>query len=151
MCCAKLLLSCTTLCDPMDCILPGFPVCGNSPGKNTRVDCHVLLGIFPTQGSNLRLLHQQMGSLPLAPPGNLKAIQVCWKWRDIYKLQNELSLVMLTWQNLVCLHGLYPLEIVLKCKMRELRVKLRKWRTEGNRTLAVNQKLWCMKKWLSCK
>ena len=35
--------------------------------------CHALLqGIFPTQGSNLRLLcllHRQAGSLPLVPPG----------------------------------------------------------------------------------
>ena len=31
------------------------------------MDCHFLLqGIFPTQGSNLRLLHWQMDSLPLA-------------------------------------------------------------------------------------
>ena len=30
----------------------------DSPGKNTRVGCHALLqGIFPTQGSNLCLLH----------------------------------------------------------------------------------------------
>ena len=30
----------------------------NSPGKNTGVNCHFLLqGIFPTQGSNLSLLH----------------------------------------------------------------------------------------------
>ena len=30
----------------------------NSPGKNTRLGCHYLLqGIFPTQGSNLCLLH----------------------------------------------------------------------------------------------
>jgi len=28
-----------------------------------------LQGIFPTQGSNLHLLHWQVGSLPLAPPG----------------------------------------------------------------------------------
>ena len=33
-------------------------VCGNSPGKNTGVGCHVLLqGIFPTQGSNPGLHH----------------------------------------------------------------------------------------------
>ena len=32
--------------------------------------CHFLLqGIFLTQGSNLRLLHWQADSLPLAPPG----------------------------------------------------------------------------------
>ena len=42
----------------------------NFLGKNTGVGCHFLLqGIFPTQGSNLHLLHWQAGSLPLAPPG----------------------------------------------------------------------------------
>ena len=42
----------------------------DSPGKNTGIDCHVLLQrIFPTQGSNQRLLsllHWQVGSLPFA-------------------------------------------------------------------------------------
>ena len=47
-----------TLCDPMDCSPPGSSVHGDSPGKNTGVGCHALLqGIFPTQGSNLGLLH----------------------------------------------------------------------------------------------
>ena len=33
---------------------------GNSPGKNTGVHCHLLLqGNFPTQGSNLGLLHHR--------------------------------------------------------------------------------------------
>ena len=37
---------------------PGSSVHGDSPGKNTGMGCHVLLqGIFPTQGSNLNLLH----------------------------------------------------------------------------------------------
>ena len=44
------------------------------PGsKNTGVGCHLLLqGIFPTQGSNPRLLcllHWQADCLPFAPPG----------------------------------------------------------------------------------
>ena len=43
----------------------------NSPGKNTGVGCHFLLqGIFPTQGSYLRLLHllhRQVDSLPSQP------------------------------------------------------------------------------------
>ena len=40
--------------DPMDCSPPD----SYSPGKNTGVGCHFLLkGIFPTQGSNLGLLH----------------------------------------------------------------------------------------------
>ena len=48
---------CLTLCNPMDCRLPGSSP-WHSPGKNTGVGCHFLLwGIFPTQGSNLGLLH----------------------------------------------------------------------------------------------
>ena len=66
LCCAKSLQSCPILCDPMD-----SSVLWDSPGKNIGVGCHALLrGIFLTQGSNprlLRLLHWQVGSLPLAP------------------------------------------------------------------------------------
>ena len=48
---------CLTLCNPMDCSKPGFTV-WNSPGMNTGVGSHSLLqGIFPTQASNLGLLH----------------------------------------------------------------------------------------------
>ena len=69
----KLLQSCQTLWDPMDCSPPGSSVCGDSPGKNTAVGCHALLqGIFLTQGLNLCLvclLDWQAGSLPLVPPG----------------------------------------------------------------------------------
>ena len=59
--------SCPTLCDPM----PTKPLCSwNSPGNNIGVGCCFLLqGIFLTQGSNLGLLHWQLGSLPPAPPG----------------------------------------------------------------------------------
>ena len=39
---AKLLQSCLTLCDPMDCSLPGFSP-WDSPGKNTEMGCHFLL------------------------------------------------------------------------------------------------------------
>ena len=45
--------SCLTLCNPMNCHAPGPFVHGDSPGKNTGVDCHALLQrIFPTQESN---------------------------------------------------------------------------------------------------
>ena len=45
--------SCQTLCNPMEDSPPGSSVHGDSPGKNTRVGCHVLLqGIFPTQEAN---------------------------------------------------------------------------------------------------
>ena len=49
---------CLTLCHPMDRSLAGSSVHGNSPGKNTGVDCSALLqGIFPTKGSNPSLPH----------------------------------------------------------------------------------------------
>ena len=71
---------CLTLCDPMDWNPPGFSVYGDSPGKNTGVDCHALLqGIFPTRGSNSRLLcvlHWQVDSLLLAPPGKPFVTQI---------------------------------------------------------------------------
>ena len=73
--CDKLPQSCPTLCNAMDCSPPGSSVHGNSPGKNSGVGCHFLLqGIFLTLGSNLCLLcllHWQVGSLPLVPPGFL--------------------------------------------------------------------------------
>ena len=57
----------------MDCTLPGSSVYGDSPSKNTGVGCHTLpQGIFLTQRLNphvLCLLHCQVGSLPLVPPG----------------------------------------------------------------------------------
>ena len=47
-----------TLCNPMDCSLPGSSVHGDSPGKNTGVGCHALLQrVFPTQRLNLGLPH----------------------------------------------------------------------------------------------
>ena len=50
--------SCPTLCDPMDCRLPGSSVHGHSPGKNSGVGCLALLQrIFPIQGSNPGLPH----------------------------------------------------------------------------------------------
>ena len=49
----KVAQSCPILCDPMDCT-----VHWNSPGLNTGVDSLSLLQwIFPTQESNLGLLH----------------------------------------------------------------------------------------------
>ena len=49
--------SCPTLCNPMNCSLPGSSIHGDSPGNNIGVDCHGFLqGIFPTQGSNPHLL-----------------------------------------------------------------------------------------------
>jgi len=44
----------------------------NSPGKHTGVGCHFLFqGVFPTQESNLSLLHWQVDALPLSHQGSL--------------------------------------------------------------------------------
>ena len=63
---------CAQLCNTMDCSLQGSSVPGDSPGGNTGMSSRaLLLGIFPTQGSNLHLLSLlvwQAGSLPLTPP-----------------------------------------------------------------------------------
>ena len=64
-------------------VIPGTVVCQatwDSPGKNTRVNCHFLLqGIFLTQGLNLcllRFLNWQAGSLPPAPPGKARLMKI---------------------------------------------------------------------------
>ena len=46
------------------------PLSMDSPGKNTGVDCHVLLqGFFLIQGTKLGLSHWQADSLSPEPPG----------------------------------------------------------------------------------
>ena len=67
---------CPTLCNPMDCRLPGSSVHGDSPGKNTRVGCHTLLqGIFPTQGLNPRLPHCRWILYQLSHQGNPRILE----------------------------------------------------------------------------
>ena len=66
--CAVLCLvaqSCPTLCDPVDCSLPGSSIHGISQARITGMGSHFLFqGIFSTQGSNWPLLHWQEDSLP---------------------------------------------------------------------------------------
>ena len=72
---AKLLQPCLTFCDPMDCSPTGSSVHGVLQARVLEWGAIFLLQrIFPTQGSNphlLHLLHWQVGSLPLSPPGKL--------------------------------------------------------------------------------
>ena len=86
-CCmhAKSLWSYPTLCNPMDCSLPGSSVHGTLQARILGWVCHALLQfIFLTQGLNPHLLHllhwwvlyqwvlyQLVGSL--APPGKVKS------------------------------------------------------------------------------
>ena len=63
----------------------------NTPGKNTGVGCHSLLqGIFPTQGSNLGLLHSWKNSLPSELPTNRMGF--CWK-------PNRIEQFLKVWSN----------------------------------------------------
>ena len=69
--------SCLTLGDPMDCSLPGSSVHGILHERILGVGCHFLLqGIFPTQGSNLHLLHCWW-FFTAEPPGKPKHLSAC--------------------------------------------------------------------------
>ena len=68
--CAHLFSLARLIATPWMLALARFLCLWNFPGKNTGVGCHFLiLGIFPTQGWNLRLLHWQADSLPLCHLG----------------------------------------------------------------------------------
>ena len=72
--------SCLTLCNPRDYspVPLGFsrlPCWWDFPGKSSGVGCHCLLQrIFPTQGSNLHLLHWRQ-ILTTESPGKPRAFQ----------------------------------------------------------------------------
>ena len=79
----KSLQFCPALCDSMDCS-PTLLYPWGSPGKNTRVCCHFLLqGIFPTQGSNPRLMSPALAgrfittSTTWEAPESVSVIQLC--------------------------------------------------------------------------
>ena len=81
----------------------------NFPGKNTGAGCHFLLqGIVLTQGLNLRLLqllHWQVDSLPLAPPG--KPMRTVWSFIKILKIE-------LPYDPAIPFLGIYPEEAILE-------------------------------------
>ena len=60
----------------MDYNLLGSSVHGDSPGKNTGVDCHALLqGIFPTQGLNPGLPHCRQILYQLSHKGSPRILE----------------------------------------------------------------------------
>ena len=80
----KVTQSCLTLCDPVDCSLPGSSVLGSLQARVLEwVAVFLLQGIFLTQGSNQSLLCfllWQAGFLPLASPG--KSIYIPYPFRN---------------------------------------------------------------------
>ena len=73
-CCCSVAQLCLTLLQPHVLWSTRLLCPWNFPGKNTGVVCHFIFqGIFPTQGSNPRLLcllHWQVDSLPLRHQGS---------------------------------------------------------------------------------
>ena len=70
-------LSPVRLCDPKDHSLLNSSVPGDTPGKNTRVNCHALLqGNLPNPGTEPRSPTLQTDSLPSEPPEMRKNIGV---------------------------------------------------------------------------
>ena len=65
---AKLLQSCPTLCDPMDCTLPGFSVHGIS---QDRILPFPPPGDLPDPGIQPGSPELQADSLPSEPPGKI--------------------------------------------------------------------------------
>ena len=86
--------SCPILCDPKDCSLPGSCVHGISQARTGFLQARILEwlpcpppGDLPDPGiepTSLCLLHWQVGSLPLAPPGKGQA-----KWRAQCSLESR--------------------------------------------------------------
>ena len=63
--------SCPALCHPTDCSPPGSSAHGILQASSTGAGCHCLLqGIFPTQESNLGLLHCRQILYQLSHQGN---------------------------------------------------------------------------------
>ena len=126
MCCAKLLQSYLTLCNPMNYSLPGSSVHGDSLGKNTGVDCHALLqGISLTQGSNPPLLchlHWQMGSLSLVPP---------WKASTHYAFP--------------LIHKSYDTNWLIVWGFKEFRGKEREWTDESLLHTRLKARHWTLR------
>ena len=71
---AKSLQSCPTLCDPIDCSPPGYSVHGILQARILEWVAMPSPGNIPDPGIEpvyFMLLHWQVGSLPLLPPGKL--------------------------------------------------------------------------------
>ena len=69
-CVCLVVQSCLTLCDSMDCSLPGSSVHGDFPGKNTGVGFHALLqGFVPNPGIEPGSPTLQVDSLYLSHQG----------------------------------------------------------------------------------
>ena len=77
----KIAQSCNTLCNPLDCSLPGSSWSMQNPwhfpGKSTEVGCYFLLqGILPTRGLNPHLPHYGQTLHPLRHQGKPELLRL---------------------------------------------------------------------------
>ena len=85
----------------MDCSLPASSVRGDSLGKNTGVGCQFLLqGIFPTQESNLGLLHCRQVLYQLSCEGSLN-----YHWTHVLGVVLDMGLVSKAVMSLLSCRG----------------------------------------------
>ena len=94
--CAKLLQSCPSLYNPMDCSPPGSSVQEILPGKNTGVGCHFLLqGIsWPRNRTHMPASPALAGGFfTTAPPGKLSL--------NVILYFVDLRLVVISWASLM--------------------------------------------------
>ena len=80
---SEVVQSCLTLCDPMDCSLPGFSVHGIFQARVLEwVVIFFSRGSSPTQGLNPGHLHCRQMLLPSEPPGKSQETKVKVKETD---------------------------------------------------------------------
>ena len=97
---------CLTLCNPVNCSLPGSSVHEDSSGRNTRVGFYALLqGIIRTQGLNPGLSHRRQILYHLSHQGSPRILEwVAYPFPRGILLTQELN-----WGLLHCRQILYQL------------------------------------------
>ena len=104
--CVLVAQSCLSLCDPMDCILPGSPVHGVLQARSPLF----LQGIFPAQGLNPCVLHISYiagGFFTTEAPGEIFSIE---HMITPNLLLHSFSIYIVTWlKNLKIILDFFPL------------------------------------------
>ena len=114
---------CPTLCNLMDCSLPGSSIHGIFLGKNIGVGCHSLLqGLFLTQGSNLCLPHCLQTLYHLSHQGSPQTLGSSGIWTQRqHKFRICSSWALATTTDTLCLlPGLLSLGPSLFCVLNSL-------------------------------
>ena len=85
LCCALVIQSCLTLCNPMDCSLTDSSVHGDSPGKNIGVGCHTLLQGFGKSRQCIKKLRHHFTDKGLSTQMHGFSSSHVWMWKLDHK------------------------------------------------------------------